>query len=354
MITKQTAQGMTWAGTEPAAGAADSSTIVHPLVSQRNTSKAEQARMLLADLWRGGAWGSWWTPDGEIYTLKNGATRQVKESIWFPTSRPAPIPRHWIAERNVYFGVHPTAQPRHRYERTQVSSVAALACLFAEFDVKDYGAKDAILAHLDGLAHYPTAVVDSGGGYHCYWILTQPEIVTDANRRELVMLQRAWVEHVGSDGGAKDLARVLRVPGSYNRKSRYAPDFPKVEIIEYRPLRAYALADLRLLVGDHLQQLRSEDERRLTDDARRRGEPAAGAAHDLLRWAVANAAGGSRHSMAMWLAGKLRKEGIAQWAADSVLCEFARQVAALGDRELSDQEMGRVVRYIYQQQAAGA
>jgi hypothetical protein len=74
----------------------------------------------------------------------------------------------------------------------------------------------------------PSVVVNSGGGFHAYWLLYEPMVIDDSNRAAITSLQYRWVGHVGGDD-VKDLARVLRLPGTRNVKSKYAPDFPGVE-----------------------------------------------------------------------------------------------------------------------------
>jgi hypothetical protein len=96
--------------------------------------------------------------------------------------------------------------------------------------------------------------VDSGGGYQPYHLLAEPVIVTDENRQHVADVQAAWVRLVGGDPSAKDLARVLRVPGTYNRKSIYGPDFPLVSIVEADFERLYTLADFERLT----ENLRAE------------------------------------------------------------------------------------------------
>jgi hypothetical protein len=75
--------------------------------------------------------------------------------------------------------------------------------------------------------------------------LAEPWLLgTEADREDAAGLQAAWVDLVGGDDGAKDLARVLRLPGTVNAK--YA-DHPRVEIAEWHPERLYTreeLADL--------------------------------------------------------------------------------------------------------------
>lgn len=229
-------------------------------------------RQVLAHLWRGGAWANYWTPDtGRYFTNKRtGKQEEGSETFWFPADRLPPVPASW-ADRNVYFGVHPcTAVPstytngkpaKPAWVRSRLDHIAAVNCFFAEFDAKDWGGKAAITAHLEKLLAdrlpFPTVIVDSGGGYHAYWLLEDTQRVTDETRDQLRRMQYAWVDLVRSDGNAKDMARVLRVPGTLNRKPHYGPDFPTVSIVEGDSRRLYRFEEFASLTA-HLLERQNE------------------------------------------------------------------------------------------------
>lgn len=174
----------------------------------------DQARQLIEVLHRGGTFDYWWTAEG-------------RQSFWWEVGKPTPLPN---GRRNVYFGVHPTAlipetnrrgEPAEsRAVRSRIEHIAAVNCLFAEFDARDFDeSKEKALAHIDALVPAPSIIVDSGGGYHCYWLLDQTwRLETTEDRNAAARLQSAWVKLMGGDEGAKDLARVLRVPGTHNYK----------------------------------------------------------------------------------------------------------------------------------------
>jgi hypothetical protein len=74
----------------------------------------------------------------------------------------------------------------------------------------------------------PFLIVNSGGGLYPIWKFERPIYITDANRAEVKARSQQWQEmikaaadrlgwHYGS--GVGDLARVLRLPGSTNRKA---------------------------------------------------------------------------------------------------------------------------------------
>jgi len=180
---------------------------------------------------RQGAWGLYWF----------GST---KTSQWWPTSAPAPTPD---VSGNVYFGVHPSRREKGIAERARIEDVGAVNALFAELDAKDFSnGKDGALAHVDGLSPQPSAVVDSGNGYHLYWLLRQPFVIrTDEQRERARSIQYRWVAFAGGDGGTKDLARVLRVPGTRNYKY---PDRPLVTLIRCDLGQLYDLDELEALL----------------------------------------------------------------------------------------------------------
>lgn len=186
------------------------------------TTDAEYRERLFAHLQRGGNWAYYWTlPD--------------KHSYWHPVGKNGVIPKG----SNVYFGVHPTGTSKRVSQRSKTDDVQAVNCLFAEFDTKDFGGqKETCKTHIDALPLAPSVIIDSGGGFHCYWLLDISFIIsTDSDRARIDRIQKAWVSFVGSDDGAKDLARVLRVPGTKNAK--------------YNPARpvTFVSADFDLLYG---------------------------------------------------------------------------------------------------------
>jgi hypothetical protein len=175
-----------------------------------------------AILHRGGAWRY-------LHVLPQ------RRSLWYEVGDESGIdPAN--AKTNLYFSVHPsTAIPPCNahgevkdpaWVRSQLRFVAAVNCLFAEYDEKDYGSLAAIEQHLNALCTpHPSVLIHSGAGVHVYWLLDQPYMLDTPERREAAkLIQARWVGVVGGDPGAHDLCRVLRVPGSWNYK--YDPPRP--------------------------------------------------------------------------------------------------------------------------------
>lgn len=157
-----------------------------------------------------------------------------RRSWWYEAGKPLAPPEECTS--NWYFGVHPVSQippcnahgeiKAPRYVRAQKRYIAAINCLYAEFDAKTYGNKDAIRAHLDQSTFpVPSVLVDSGGGLHGYWLLRDTYLLeNDDQRAAAELIQRLWVQTIGADPSVHDLVRILRIPGTLNFK--YDPPRP--------------------------------------------------------------------------------------------------------------------------------
>ena len=197
----------------------------------------ERTKQLIQHLWRGGEWGYFWTLDR--------ATSQ-KKTYWLPTAKATSAPNG--TKLDTYFGVNPTAEAKKSYERALLADVCAVNCLFAEFDGKDYASKDDALRYVESIQPEPSAIVDSGGGYHLYWLLKDTfEIHNNQERQYVRDVLARWVEYVKGDT-VKDLARVLRVPGTCNYKPEYGPKSPVVRFISFDIGRQYVFAELTALL----------------------------------------------------------------------------------------------------------
>ncbi len=233
---------------------------------------------------------------GGNYSFFQRINGDDKCSYWRKYGKLIEFPADIIENYNFFFGVNPatmkiTDEDRKKYPDipadriatfvgTKNSTIAALNCLYSEFDGKDYtfpsdeeieqifqalranpnkaSANDATLRleatgmakeakyatdpqyyrslaleHVQGLATQPSAVVDSGGGYQAYWLTAETFVLhTDADRERAASLQKRWVMFVCGDPSVHDLRRILRVPGSRNHKKRYAPDYPVIDFIK--------------------------------------------------------------------------------------------------------------------------
>jgi hypothetical protein len=202
----------------------------------------------LNHLHRGGQYAYWWTIDeADTYRDRNGLWQKRKRTHWFTAGQPTNLPQ--VSSQHIYFGVYPTNKRGSDRTRVMVVTVAAMNCLFAEFDAKHFaGGMDEVLAHVDTLEPPPSVIVHSGGGLHCYWLLDQPHILTDENRQQAKELLKRWVTFVRGDEASKDLARVLRVPGTRNVKPEYGPEYPIVSFKKLDMSLLYAIDELAAFI----------------------------------------------------------------------------------------------------------
>jgi P4 family phage/plasmid primase-like protien len=206
-------------------------------------NQADLLLPFLTHLHRGGSWAYWWILEG-------------KRTIWWPVGKPLPCPSGRV---NAYFGVHPSSNPKSSRNRAKSTDIAAVNCLFADLDGKRFDrGKRAAWSHVELLDPPPSVIVDSGGGYHAYWLLAEPFLLATAAERERARrLQAGWAALVGGDNGAKDLTRVLRVPGTTNYKPDYAPDFPQVQFVKADLDWLYDLEALAALIPTPCSEARS-------------------------------------------------------------------------------------------------
>lgn len=93
---------------------------------------------------------------------------------------------------------------------------------------------DALLALLNAKLQ-PSAIVETKRGFHAYWYASEPLPVI---KEEYDMIQRGLISRFadhGADGSAKDLARVLRLPGTNHMKNPSDPF--AIRIVHQKPAK---------------------------------------------------------------------------------------------------------------------
>jgi hypothetical protein len=102
---------------------------------------------------------------------------------------------------------------------------------------------------LAGLPFAPTLLVHSGYGLHAYWLFKEPWVFESEEERNLAArTAKGWHGLVCSSAEALgwemenlgDLARVLRLPGTFNHKGKPAVE---VRVLEHHPERRYNPGD---------------------------------------------------------------------------------------------------------------
>lgn len=144
--------------------------------------------------------------------------------------------------RDVYFGVTPSNTfYKGIAGRGKAENATALVALWADVDLacgvhsaqsKNPADAATVKTLLKGMPN-PSIAVHSGGGLHLYWLLQEPIEITDTeSRKKATSLIEGWQQSIRTVFSAQgysldstaDLARLLRVPGTFNYKN---PSDPK-------------------------------------------------------------------------------------------------------------------------------
>jgi putative DNA primase/helicase len=153
---------------------------------------------------------------------------------WFDThNEVSDLSLQWSDQGwDVYYGV----LPRTEHGGTKESVVRETATLWADVDAKAHGgSKQAGLMALIDFDVPPAVVVDSGHGYHAYWVLDH---FISVDRAETIM--RGIARQVKGDH-VYDAPRILRLPGTQNWKD---PEHPlPVRVLRFDATRRYRPGD---------------------------------------------------------------------------------------------------------------
>jgi hypothetical protein len=189
-------------------------------------------------------------------------------------------------EHDVYFGV----LPRTTKEGGK-KSIKKVSCLFVDVDAKDFkGDKEEALAKIRAFPIKPTAIIDSGNGYHVYWLLKESFII--ATEQDVIKIEtylKALAQALDGDLACAEVARILRVPGTLNHKN---PKEPKlVIIIEFNPSQQSNISDFDPFLS-------------IPEPNNQKGNPAGWIAETLL-----NMAEGNRNATFTKIIGRLLSDG---------------------------------------------
>lgn len=125
----------------------------------------------------------------------------------------------------VYYGVNPRIEVRKhdedKYEMKATNSGIDLSSvLWLDVDIKSVEAatpkeaKEFILQLLDEKIPFsPSIIVDSGNGFHVYFLLDQPY-----DSKQVSSICARMEKHIGIADHCHDASRIMRMPGSVNRK----------------------------------------------------------------------------------------------------------------------------------------
>ena len=123
----------------------------------------------------------------------------------------------WNAGLNYWVGV----ALRKNTKGGRKENLLALTAAFGDVDCGAAGHKAApkyqtkveALAAIEQFPLRPSILVDSGGGFQCYWIFQEPVHLLDKEIAKVERINRGLASALGGDVGATDATRILRVPG---------------------------------------------------------------------------------------------------------------------------------------------
>ena len=150
------------------------------------------------------------------------------------------------AKLGAFFGVALRNRESLKTRKGDAAHCQVLTTLFVDADHKHLG-EDETIRRITASPLAPSMVVESGGGLHPYWILSQPFYL----KREIKEAKR-WLRHIAAsvadvvDESVSEPARVLRLPGSLNFK--YNPPRP-VTLSECTEVH-YSLDDIQEAFGE--------------------------------------------------------------------------------------------------------
>lgn len=233
--------------------------------------------------------------------------------------------------QNVYVPVGLQAE-RMETGRGTAATVCALAGLWADIDYQSPAHKTAnlpptesdALTLLAELPLEPTALVHSGHGLQAWWLFREPwTFDSDAERLAAAELSERWqatihsiaARHGWAVDATADLARVLRLPGTVNRKEGCEP--VPVRLLSLDDANRYTLDDFEPYLAD-------------VPDSRGNGR----------KPAVSDAIpAGQRNATLTSLAGTMRRRGMGE---SGILAALLAENAAKCDPPLAEAEIRRI------------
>jgi len=159
---------------------------------------------------------------------------------------------------NVYFGVNPRPDEKKRQD-----DIRDVICVWADVDAKNFsGGKDEALKSIHEFPLTPNIVVDSGNGFHGYWVLEEPIIGrTEEQTKAVKQTISGLAIALRADRQIHNLDRILRLPGTMNLKDELFPKPCKVVSMDMK--RLYSLGDFDKFKDYHFVEPPSVDDKTL-------------------------------------------------------------------------------------------
>lgn len=154
-----------------------------------------------------------------------GTKDKTRNNLWLETTYPV---KEWyfhlVEDENI--GCFNSVNTMYKEHRSN-NNVRHLNAFFVDIDTRNVGiSKEDALAGIDFLVRNerlpePTFVIDSGGGLYGIWKIETVPGKFRRTQKLYSLIEEFLIEELadlGADAKAKDPARVLRVPGTFNEK----------------------------------------------------------------------------------------------------------------------------------------
>src|SRR5688572_26803140 len=123
----------------------------------------------------------------------------------------------------VFYGV----LPRLEKGKGKAADIAPGRTVWADIDFKDFkGGEAEARAMVAAFAYPPSIVVRTGHGVHLYWILAETLPAAELSAISKLLARALHGDH------AFDASRILRLPGTYNRKDLNNITVATVELLD--------------------------------------------------------------------------------------------------------------------------
>lgn len=124
---------------------------------------------------------------------------------------------------NVYF--LPNFPTQYEGGTVDGSQIDNFNCVFIDFDLKSgtYSSKNDFIEALGSIGLPPTRIVDSGGGVHAYYN------VSDLDAMSYLRLSRRLIRLLNTDEAVGKIFQLMRLPGTMNTKAK--DDFKPCELL---------------------------------------------------------------------------------------------------------------------------
>ncbi|GEM_PF-1067983 len=157
------------------------------------------------------------------------------KSYFFRGLAPFKTKRFEARTHHTFYGLLPRERKEGRKE-----AVKWILGLWADLDAKNFpGGKEEAWRNLRTFSLRPSVIVDSGHGLQALWLLREPEAIENPEFIEGYLA--GLTKELKGDPAVCELARVFRLPGSFNVKEPKNPIEVKVKF--FNPRERYRLSD---------------------------------------------------------------------------------------------------------------